>query len=349
VLSLPSVVAGDGTGIEQWRLQAAHYSTDIISTGAAITRLDVPDRTGQVKNVVLGHANLADYLRGRDYFGAIVGRLANRLAYGRLRLDGREYELTRNDGEHHLHGGRTGFDKRTWQATETGSGEQARLVLALESPDGEEGYPGTLRAQVRYVLRPEGVLEVELEASCDRLTVVNLTNHSYFNLRGEGEGNVLGHRLMIAADEYLPVDAELIPTGQFESVEGTPFDFRRPALIGSRITRPHDQLKFGGGFDHCFVLARSLRPAPALAARLEDPASGRWLELFTDRPGLQFYSGNFLDRTSIGAAGTAYGPHAGLCLETQDLPDAPNHAGFPSVQLWPGERYRAVTHMRFGV
>jgi aldose 1-epimerase len=343
------VTAIDGTRIERYRLRAGRFAAEVVTLGAAIVRLDVPDRAGHVDNVVLGYADARDALQRRTYFGAIVGRLANRLALGKLRVGERDYELARNDGPHHLHGGRAGFDQRTWRVTvANGDRDEARLELRLESGDGEEGYPGTLQAVARYLLRPDGELRIELEATTDRPTVVNLTSHGYFNLRGEGHGNVLGHRLTIAADEFLPVDAELIPTGDIAPVADTAFDFRAPVLIGARITRPDDQLRFAGGLDHCFVLARTARTEPAFAARLEDPSTGRRLEVWTDRPGLQCYSGNFLDGTIVGSSGTSYGRHAGICLEAQDLPDAPHHPAFPPVQLLPGEQYRSVTLLRFG-
>jgi aldose 1-epimerase len=348
VLAGDPIVLGDGTRIERYRMQAGRLAVEVMTFGAAIVRLEVPDKTGEIANVVLSHGDVRDALHSRQYFGAIVGRLANRLAHGRLRLGASEYRLSRNDGEHHLHGGSVGFDRRTWCVNAASAGADAQIELGLDSADGEEGYPGALHAVTRYLLRPDGELRIELEATTDQPTVVNLTNHSYFNLHGEGRGNVLGHRLTIAASEFLPVDAELIPTGEIRTVADTAFDFRAPALIGAHITRPDDQLRFASGFDHCFVLARERRAMPALAARVEDPASGRWLEVWTDRPGLQFYSGNFLDGTSVGTSGVPHGRHAGLCLEAQGFPDAPNNASFPSVGLQPGERYRAVTLLRFG-
>ena len=321
----------------------------MLTLGATIARLDVPDRHGRLANVVLGHADASRYARGREYFGAVVGRLANRLAYGRLQIDTGSYQLSCNDGPHHLHGGWVGFDKQLWQVDRATGGEAAALALSFVSRDGEEGYPGTVTAITTYTLSSDGALRIELEATTDAPTVVNLTNHSYFNLAGEASGDVLTHRLQIDADAFLAVDETLIPTGERRLVGGTPFDFREPRAIGEQLRQRDEQLDIARGFDHCCVLHPGPRATPGFACRLVDPHSQRSLEVWTDRPGVQFYSGNFLDGSSIGPGDVAYGRHAGLCLETQHFPDAPHHASFPSVRLLPGETYRAVTILRFGV
>lgn len=342
--------ASDGAVIERHRLRAGPFVVEIGTLGATVLRVDLPGRDGRTSNVVLGHARLQAYEQGRDYFGASVGRLANRLAHGRLRLGAESYQLTCNDGPHHLHGGTLGFDRRPWAVHGSAEGASARIALELRSPDGDQGYPGALHASATYELDPDGELRIEYAATADAPTVVSLTNHAYFNLAGEGWGDVLDHELTIAADRYCVVDESLIPTGELRPVAGTPFDFRAPTPLGRRIQDPDPQLRIAGGYDHCLVL-EGAQDATALrhACTLDDPRSGRRLEIRTDRPGVQLYSGNFLDGSVVGPGGRPYRRHGAVCLETQALPDAPNHPHFPSVELRPGERYRARTSWRFAV
>lgn len=308
--------------------------------GALIVSLETPDRDGRLANVTLGHASLEGYLQRHPYFGATVGRYCNRIAKGRFRLDGKEYTLATNDGAHHLHGGKLGFDRVMWKAEGTVSDAGAGVRFMRRSPDGEEGYPGNLDVTVAYRLTKDNCLVAEFTATTDKPTPVNLTNHCYWNLGGAGSGKILEHELMIAADKYLPVDAGLIPTGETAGVEGTPFDFRSPRRIGERIqeipSRPV-------GYDHCYVL-RSQGGGLALAARVKERRSGRVMEIYTTQPGLQFYSGNFLDGS---AANGGFQQYEGFCLETQHYPDSPNQPAFPPVILRPGETYRQTTVHRF--
>jgi aldose 1-epimerase len=310
-----------------------------LTYGGIIASLRVPDRLGRSEDVVLGHRDLEGYLTASPYFGAIVGRYANRIAGGRFTLDGRDHVLATNDGRHHLHGGPRGFDKVVWSAASFQSGSHAGVAFSYTSEDGEEGYPGSLRAQVTCSLSDGNEVVFEYSATTDAPTHVNLSQHTYFNLAGEGTGNILGHRLTVHADRYTPVDAELIPTGALAEVAGTRFDFREPAALGARL---------GEGYDHNFVLNGSgsgLRHA----ARLEDPHSGRRLDIHTTEPGLQLYTGNFLDGTIEGKSGRPYARHAGVCLETQHFPDSPHRPGFPTTVLRPGEVYRSTTVWAFGV
>ncbi|MGH3392889.1 MAG: aldose epimerase family protein, partial [Actinomadura sp.] len=318
----------------------------ILTYGGVVQTIEVPDRDGRPGNVVLGCASLADYLTMSRYFGAIVGRYANRIAGGRLRLDGKEYRLPRNDGDNSLHGGERGFDRRVWDVTAAGARE---LTLAYVSADGEEGYPGTLETAVTYTVADDDALRIDYHATTDRPTVVNLTNHSYFNLAGEGSGQVYDHVLTLNAGAYTPTGPGQIPTGELASVAGTPFDFTSPHPIGVRIRDPHPQLLAGLGYDHNFVLDQPARGALGLAARVEDPRSGRMLEVLTTEPGVQFYSGNVLDGSSVGSGGGTYRQGDGLCLETQHFPDSPNQPDFPSTVLRPGEEYTSTTVYRFSV
>jgi aldose 1-epimerase len=338
-------------GVIRYRMASAAVCVEIINLGCAITRIDAPDREGAPANVVLGYPAIDGYVSGGEYFGVVVGRVANRIAHGRFRLGGRVVHLSRNHGPHHLHGGDVGFSRRLWRVRRASPGASATLEMELLSPEGEEGYPGNLCATVTYTLRQGGELEARYSATTDAPTIVNMTNHSYFNLRGEGRGDVLGHELAIAADRYCPVDGELIPTGELCAVTGTAFDFRRPVAIGQRIAEPDTQLEHARGYDHCMVLEAAPARSQGLqrACTLHDPGSGRRLSVHTDQPGLQLYTGNFLDGTVIGSHGTVYRRHAGVCLETQKYPDAPNHPDFPSVKLEPGERYEATTVLRFDV
>lgn len=317
-----------------------------ISYGAIIVSLHAPDRSGHLDDVVLGFDDLGGYLGPSPYLGAVVGRYANRIARGHLALDGREYPLAINDPPNHLHGGRRGFDKVMWDADEDASPRGASVTFRHLSPAGDENYPGSLRTTVTYTLTDRDELRVDYAARTDATTVVNLTQHSYFNLAGGGD--VLGHELTIDADQYLPIDATSIPTGEIAPVAGTPFDFRAPSAIGARIGQAHEQLAHGAGYDHCFVVRRR-GPGLVAAARLDHPGSGRRLDVQTTEPGLQFYSGNRLDGRIRGKSGRVYGPRAGLSLETQHYPDSPNRPEFPSAVLLPGAEYHSTTIFTFGV
>jgi aldose 1-epimerase len=320
----------------------------IIALGATLQSLHVPDKTGRLGDVVLGHATVAEYLAKPQYFGATVGRFANRVARGRFELDGRAYQLDVNDGPNHLHGGYRGFDKALWRIESVAGGEAARVTLTHVDADGAGGYPGEVRATATYSLDDRNELAIEYRATTDRATIVNMTHHSYFNLAGEAElCDVMNHRLTLYADAYTPIDSTCIPTGEQRSVAGTPFDFRRPRAIGERIRDGRDaQLRFGRGYDHNFVVRGEpgrLRPA----ARLEELTSGRVLELDATAPGLQFYTGNFLDGTTAGKTGRLYRQGDGLCLEPQLYPDGPNQVGFPSACLRPGDELVNTIRLRF--
>ena len=328
----------DGTAVELYTLKHGKIEASITNFGATVVSLQVPDRNGKAADVVLGYDHPADYDAGTSYFGAIVGRYGNRIAKGRFTLDGHEYKLATNDGPNHLHGGKTGFNHKVWTAHVTGEA----LQLTYTSKDGEEGYPGNLTATVTYTLTDSG-LRIDYKATSDKNTVANLTNHSYFNLATTG--NILDHELMINADRYTPVDATLIPTG-IQSVAGTPFDFRTPHKIGERINQSAEQLKFGKGYDHNWVLRRS-GAGLQLAARISDPVSGRVMEVYTTQPGLQFYTGNFLDGSAKGKRGKAYEHRTAFCMETQHYPDSPNHPAFPTTELKPGQTFTSTTEFRF--
>ncbi|MEO8078023.1 MAG: aldose epimerase family protein [Acidobacteriota bacterium] len=314
--------------------------------GAIITSLKTPDRAGVMSDIVLGFDTLDGYLKASPYFGAVVGRYGNRIAKGQFTLDGKAYTLAKNNGPNHLHGGVKGFDKLIWDAVP--SSQAAAVTFSRTSTDGEEGYPGNVKAQVTYTLTDKNELVIDYRATTDKATPINLTQHSYFNLAGEGSGDILGHELTIHADRFTPVDATLIPTGQLAPVQGTPLDFRTATTIGARIDAKHDQLVNGKGYDHNWVLNKSgqgLQPA----ARVVEPKSGRTLDVATTEPGLQFYSGNFLDGTTTGKSGHVYQQRTGLCLETQHFPDSPNQPAFPSTILRPGQVYSARTVFTFGV
>jgi aldose 1-epimerase len=319
-----------------------------ITYGAIIQAVRVPDRSGHLADVALGHDSLPGYLSASPYFGAVVGRYANRIARGRFTLDGRTYRLATNDGANHLHGGVKGYDKVVWGAQSFQRGDTVGVRFELTSPDGDGGYPGTLRVTVTYTLSPGNELIVDYTAASDRPTPVNLSQHSYFNLAGEGSGDILKHVLTINADRYTPVDTTLIPTGELASVAGTPFDFRTPTAIGARIEEPDTQLRRGRGYDHNFVLSRS-GGGLEHAVRVLDPRTGRTLDISTTEPGLQFYSGNFLDGTITGKGGHVYGRRSALVLETQHFPDSPNQQDFPSTILRPDREYRSRTVFAFGV
>jgi aldose 1-epimerase len=317
----------------------------ITNYGGIVVALKTPDRSGKFADVVLGHDNVEGYAKS-PYFGAIVGRYGNRIANGQFTLQGNTYTLAKNNGPNHLHGGIKGFDKVVWKAEPGNSPEGQSLSLTYVSADGEEGYPGTLTAKVVYVLTNDNALRIDYEATTDKATVVNLTNHSYFNLKDAGTTTILDHELTLNADSYTPVDKTLIPTGELAPVEGTPFDFRKPTAIGARIDGDHEQLKFGLGYDHNFVLNRS-GEGLSLAATVFEPTTGRRMEVLTTEPGVQFYSGNFLDGTITGRGGAVYQRRSGLCLETQHFPDSPNKPDFPTTTLEPGQTYRTTTVYRF--
>lgn len=312
--------------------------------GAAIVSLFVPDRDGRVADVVLGFDDLAGYLSADNpYFGSIIGRLGNRLAMGRFTLDGVTHQLATNNGPHHLHGGLRGFDKLLWTAAPSRENPPA-LTFTLRSPDGDEGYPGNLDVRVTYTWEHDDTLRIDYQATTDRATPVNLTNHVYLNLAGAGRGDVLKHRIQINADHFTPVDPTLIPTGKIAPVAGTLMDFREPGTVGDHITEVGDKPR---GYDHNYVLRPRADASPALAAEVTDPSTGRRLRVLTTEPGVQFYTGNFLDGEAVGKGGTAYAQYTGFCLETQHFPDAPNQPAFPNVVLRPGETYRTSTLFRF--
>jgi len=319
----------------------------ITNYGGIVVSIVVPDRNGKPGDVVLGFDNLEGYLAKEPYFGALIGRYGNRIGNARFKLDGVEYKLAANDGPNSLHGGLKGFDKRVWTAREI-PGEHPALELTYLSNDGEEGYPGNLTAKVVYSLTDDNALRLDYSATTDKDTVLNLTNHSYFNLAGEGRGDILKHEIMINSHLFTPIDGTLIPTGELRKVVGTPFDFSRPTAIGARIDADDEQIKFGKGYDHNFVLNRS-GAGLNLAARVTDPESGRVLEVLTTQPGLQFYTGNFLDGSIHGKGGKAYGRRSAFCLETQHFPDSPNKPSFPSAVLKPGQTYHESTVYRFSL
>ncbi len=320
----------------------------VLTYGATLQALTAPDRDGTTADIVLGHATLADYLAERRYFGVTVGRYANRIRHGRFAIDGTPYAVACNNGANSLHGGEDGFDTRCWTIAAASASE---VVLALTSPDGDQGYPGTLAVTATYRLDDDDALHITYSATTDAPTIVNLTNHSFFNLAGEGSGrSILSHRLMLAADAYLPVDSTMIPTGEHRAVADTPFDFRTPRAIGDRIRdATDDQIRLGQGYDHNYILHAGDADGMRLAATVSDPASGRTLTLETDQPGLQLYSGNFLDGRAVGKAGRAYRQSDGLALEPQLFPDTPNQPAFGSARLDPGETYRARIVYRLSV
>lgn len=319
----------------------------IMTYGAAIVSLKTPDRKGRLENIVLGFDKLDPYLAGVPYFGAIVGRYANRIANGRFTLGGASYQLPKNDGPNSLHGGDKGFDKRNWSASPFETPQGPGLRLTYVSTAGEEGYPGQLTAHVTYLLGNDDSLAIDYEAKTTAPTPVNLTNHAYFNLTGDPKNTILNHVLTINADKFTPVDATLIPTGELRPVANTPFDFRKATAIGARIGADDEQLRLGHGYDHNWVLAKPGTDAMTTAAILSDPVSGRTLEVRTTQPGLQFYSGNFLDGKPAGH-GTVFEHRTGLCLETQHFPDSPNRPSFPSSILRQGQTYSEHTVLRFG-
>jgi aldose 1-epimerase len=340
-------ITSDGSEANLYTLRNAHgLEARITNYGGILVSLTVPDRNGKWSDVVLGFDTLEGYLNEHPCFGAIIGRYANRIATGLITLEGRAYQLTKNNEENHLHGGLKGFDKVVWTAAEREGVNGPALDLRYVSPDGEEGYPGTLRTEVTYTLTNENELKIDYTAVTDRTTVVNLTHHSYFNLRDAGASDILGHELSINADYFLAIDRSAIPTGEIRAVEGTPFDFKTPIPIGARIGQKDLQLTYGEGYNHNWVLNKPGR-ASAPAAVVHEPVSGRMMEVFTTAPGLQFFSGNFPPDRFGGKLGKPYASRSGLCLEAQHYPDSPHHAEFPSTILRPGEIYSQTTNYRF--
>lgn len=347
----PSVfgVLEDGRDVYEYTLaNNAGMTITCINYGATITSLSVPDRNGESSDVVLGYDSLEGYVDGSSYFGAVVGRYGNRIGKGQFTLDGETYQLAVNNGENHLHGGNVGFNKVLWDAEVLQDAEAPSIRFTYVSRDGEEGYPGNVTLKVTYILTADNALRIEYEGVTDKTTILNPTQHSYFNLSGNFRETILNNTLEIEADFFTPVDQGLIPTGERQPVEDTPMDFRSPHAIGERIGDPFEQLVFGQGYDHNWVLRDYTAPGQIhKAAELYEPDSGRLMTVFTDQPGIQFYSGNFLDGTAIGKGGIAYGHRTGLCLETQVFPDAPNKPDFPSATLKPGQVYHQTTIYQF--
>ncbi len=356
IASMPSPVAAevvveDFDSIKLYTLKnEAGMTVKVTNYGAIITSIIVPDRSGKMADIALGYNDVSGYINAVDkpYFGAIVGRYGNRIAKGQFTIDGETYKLAVNNGENHLHGGVIGFDKVVWDAKPLEGDGWSGLELTYAAKDREEGYPGNLNVKVTYKLTGANELVVDYNATSDKKTPVNLTQHTYFNLKGEGEGTILDHELMINAKRYTPVDIGLIPTGEMPEVAGTPFDFSSPKPIGRDLGQENEQLKFGLGYDHNFVLDKGGdRDAMTLAARVKEPASGRVMEIHTTEPGIQFYCGNFLDGRLKGKSGKTYVHRGGFCLETQHFPDSPNQPNFPSTILSPGQEYKTTTTFKF--
>lgn len=340
-------ISSDAQEVHEYTLtNRAGMEVKVLSYGAILRSIRVPDRNGVLANVTLGFNSLADYESKSPYFGSIIGRYGNRIAKGKFTLNGKEYTLAANDGENSLHGGLKGFDKHVWAVEEIQRNEAHGLILSRRSPDGEEGFPGNLDVRVTYLLTDANEIRMEYWARTDAPTIVNLTNHAYFNLAGEGRGSIDEHILMLDADFYTPVGAGLIPTGEIAAVENTPFDFHIPRTIGAGLRSNHEQILIARGYDHNFVLNRS-DSSLKLAARMYEPISGRILEIITTEPGIQFYSGNFLVGNIIGASGTSYRQGDAFALETQHYPDSPNQAQFPSTVLNPDSVYESSTIYKF--
>ena len=341
----------DGQSVDLYTLTNKYGMAVAISNfGGTLVSLKVPDRDGKLGDVVLGYDNPADYENGKAYFGGTIGRYGNRIAHGKFTLDGVVYSLPLNDGPNTLHGGVRGFNKHVWIARDVSSSAGEALELTYVSRDGEEGFPGTLTVKVVYTLfADENAVKIEYTATTDKDTVLNLTNHSYFNLSGQGNGDILQHQLKLYASQFTPVDVTLIPTGKLKDVQNTPFDFLQPIAIGQRINMNDEQLKFGRGYDHNWVLDKKSPNTMSLAARAYDPQSGRVLEVSTTEPGVQFYSGNFLDGTVRGKDGKVYAYRSAFCLETQHFPDSPNQKNFPSTELKPGQTLHSTSIYKFTV
>lgn len=331
----------DGSAIDLYTLSNGKgMEARIMTYGAAVVSLTAPDKAGKYADVVNGMDNVEGYLKPVPYFGAAIGRYGNRIGGAQFTLEGQQYHTPKNDGDNTLHGGNRGFDKRVWTAKESNGGVEFTYVSA----DGEEGFPGTLTAHILYTVTPDNELRIEYNATTDKPTVVNLTNHSYFNLKGQGEGDILDHQVTINADRFTPVDKGLIPTGELKAVAGTPFDFTKATAIGARIGQNDEQLVFGKGYDHNWVLNGS---GMKKAAEVYEASTGRVMEVSTDQPGLQFYTGNFLDGTIHGKGGKVYAQRSAFCMETQHFPDSPNKPSFPTTELKPGEQYHTVTVYKF--
>jgi aldose 1-epimerase len=333
----------DGTPVDLYVLKNNKMMAKVMTLGGIVTELHVPDKNGELADVVLGFDNLASYLAGHPHFGAITGRVANRIAKGRFTLDDKEYKLAINNGPNSLHGGEKGFDKVVWKAEDVSGPEGPAVKMSYLSPDGEEGYPGNLSVSVTYTVTADPALRIDYSATTDKATPVNLTNHSYFNLAGHASVAILAHELMLAADDYTPADPTLIPTGEIKPVRGTPLDFTAPTAIGAHIDQLSGDPK---GYDHNYVIRHDVR-SPAFAARVFDPASGRVMEMYTTEPGVQLYTANGLDGTIKGKGGAAYKKHQAFCLEAQHFPDSVNHPTFPSTVLRPGATYTQTTIYRF--
>lgn len=337
----------DGRPVSEFTLVNSQGMTmKVINYGGIVTTLTAPDRNGKFEDVVLGYDSLAQYVEDNPYFGCLVGRYGNRIANGKFLLEGKTYSLAQNNDANHLHGGNKGFDKVFWNIEEFASPEGPALRLTYLSPDMEEGYPGNLNVEVIYILTDKNEWKIRYRATSDKKTVVNLTQHTYFNLSGNTKTDILQHELYLNADRFIPVNKDLIPTGEILPVAGTPLDFKTPRVIGARIDKDHPQLAFGRGYDHCWVLQND-GDSLTLAATLHDPSTGRVMSTYTTEPGIQFYSGNFLDGSIRGKFNTVYQKRYGLCLETEHFPDSPNQKNFPSVELKPGEVYHTETVYAF--
>lgn len=346
VTSKPFGKTKDGAAVTLYTLDnGRNLKAEVLDYGGTVVRLYAPDKSGQAADVVLGYNTIGQYEKESPYFGCVVGRYGNRIAKGEFKLDGQTYTLAKNNGPNSLHGGNLGFDKHVWKAEPLVEETRAGLRLTHTSPDGDEGYPGTLQMTMTYWLTERNGLRIEYRATTDKPTPVNLTHHGYFNLKGEGQGDILDHVLTLSSDRFTAVDATLIPTGELRSVKDTPLDFTRPTAIGARIEAEDEQLKLGKGYDHNFVLYDS-KGKLALAATVREPKSGRVMEVWTTEPGIQLYTGNFLDG-KVGKSGKPYQFRNGFCLETQHYPDSPNQPAFPSTILRPGETYETVTEYRF--
>jgi aldose 1-epimerase len=339
----------DGQPVDLYTLTNTNgLEAAIITYGGTVVSLKVPDHQGKLDDIVLGYDKIEDYEAGKSYFGAIIGRYGNRIGHAKFSIGKNTYTLAANNGENTLHGGLVGFNKRVWTAKDVSGADGPALELTYVSKDMEEGFPGNLSVKVVYTLTNQNSLKIDYSATTDKETVVNLTNHSYFNLAGQGNGDILQTHLQLHAGKFTPVDAGLIPTGELRPVKGTPFDFNTPTAIGARIDKDEEQIKLGMGYDHNFVLTRGIANGPfALAAVAHEPKSGRVLEVWTTEPGVQFYTGNFLDGTGTGKGGKPYGRRTAFCLETQHFPDSPNHPAFPTTLLKPGEHYHTTTVYKF--